>query len=135
MSTTGYTSISITKESGAAPLPIPAGVWTTVFAQTDCAEGPNIITGQLYFEGVTLDTVIAVRVSRGPGDATGQHDTTAGRTTWALSYFDLDFVQAGNTTRGMEVWAEKTCILRTHNLKILNPAAYIAARITVEQGD
>jgi hypothetical protein len=102
-------------------------------------EGPCLVTAQLYFYPVTgspRPTGMMLQVQRGSGDPTAD-DAIVWPTDWpfgyiAKSYVSLDYVKAGNLTRGIRlaVPLNKRVALRTHVLKVENAAAYIAARIT-----
>ena len=102
-------------------------------------EGPCLITAQLYFypvAGSPRPTGMMLQVQRGSNDPTAD-DAIVWPTDFpfpyiAKSYVSLDFVKAGNLTRGIRlaVPVNKRVAMRTHVLKVENAAAYIAARIT-----
>lgn len=135
MSTTGYLSLAKTKEAGTPFLPLAAATWTPIDfgggLLMTLSQGPCFINAQLYFEDIT-GSKLAIRVSRGTGDDTAQHDYIVKPGPWAISYMDIDFIQPTDKKRGIEVWSDKPCTLQTRILKVLNQAAYIASRITVE---
>lgn len=123
MSTPGYISIAKTKESGTPKQAIPAGVWTLVdIGLVECPLGPNIIHGQVYFEELA-GTKVAVRVQRGSGNPTGQQDYAVSGRVWAVAYTDIDFVKDTDRMRGIEVWADKACVLQSRIIKIVRPLA------------
>lgn len=136
---TGYLSLSLTKETGTPGLPIPANTWTPIDfgggVLVTLPEGPCLITAQLYFEGRTAGGKQAVRVARGSGDDTAQHDIAVLAGPWAISYADLDFISPTDKKRGIEVWSDKPCILQTRIFKVENAAAYIASRVSPTASD
>jgi hypothetical protein len=119
----GYTSMSTVKEDPTYPGPqsIPANTWVDLdLGDVPTFEGPDGINAQVYFELVT-GTKLAVRTKRKAGDFTGQHNYLVKGPTWAISYFDLDYCKAPNLTRGIQVWADKACVVQSRIVKVIRP--------------
>lgn len=127
--TPGYLSVSKTKESGAAPQTLNAGVWTPLdLGLQDFPDKQNINHAQVYYERIPAGGPykFSIRTSRGNGNDTGQHDFLVKGPVWAIAYTDIDFVKHSTTDdgrRGIEVWAEVACVVQTRIQKGIRPLA------------
>ena len=126
MATPGYRTLSKTKESGAPKQVIPPKVWTLLdLGMPILPTNPEIVNAQVYFEEVS-GTVhkMGIRLARGNGNPTGQHDFLVKGPVWAVSYPDIDFVKQDATDdgrRGIEVWSELGCVVQTRIMKAVRP--------------
>ena len=126
MATPGYTTLSKTKESGAPKQVIPPKTWVLLdLGMPILATNPEIANAQTYFEEVPSQVhKMAIRMARGNGNPTAQHDFLVKGPTWAISHTNIDFVKDDSTDdgrRGIEVWSELGCVAQTRIMKAVRP--------------
>lgn len=126
--TPGYLSISKTKEEGASPIPVAAKTWTPLdTGLQNLPDKQNLNNGQVYFEDISAGIwKFSIRLARGNGNPTAQHDFLVKGPVWAISYIELGFIKHDATDdgrRGLEVWSEVSCTVQTRIHKGIRPLA------------
>lgn len=106
--------------------------WVTLFAWQNLAVGPTILDVELAgVLPVTRPTDIQSRWVRPGGNRTKRHSHPVGTLkAWASVTTYLEYVSDGDLPLQFQLWAKGTLTIVKIIPKSLNPAAYIAGRLT-----